>query len=476
MTTLAAHVRAPLGKGLHAAHLAAACAVLLAGSLATGWLAAEPTTVRYGMLAVGCAVALGVGVTAPRALLLALVLWLPVLGLLRRIVELNLSPASGDLLLLFAPFCLGALALIAAGQGAFRHPTALTKTVFVLGVLMVLGALNPLEQNARAGAAGLLLLLVPTLAFWVGRIFCDDALVRRILFITAGAAVAAALYGIAQTFAGFPRWDSHWIDTSGYASLQVGGAIRPFASFASAAEYGYFLAIAIVVWCAFGLRKRRILVALPVIALLAVALALESSRGVVVTLIVALGLMVAARAGLRLPAALGLVCLVLLTIVLGLRMVVSGSEGDGHRALLGHQLAGLAFPLDPEHSTARGHASLVATGIKSAFSDPVGIGDGAVTIAGRRYGSRVFHTEADPGNVAVALGLPGLVCYFVLVVVIARRVFGQASLRRDALSIAALGLVAVTSLQWLTGAQYAVAYLPWLMLGWLDRPQAMATE
>lgn len=43
-----------------------------------------------------------------------------------------------------------------------------------------------------------------------------------------------------------------------------------------------------------------------------------------------------------------------------------------------------------------------------------------------------------------------------------------AARRRDIVAMAALGVLCVTFLQWLNGAQYAVAPLPWLVLGWLD--------
>jgi hypothetical protein len=41
--------------------------------------------------------------------------------------------------------------------------------------------------------------------------------------------------------------------------------------------------------------------------------------------------------------------------------------------------------------------------------------------------------------------------------------------RRDFVSRVALGIIAVTFLQWTNGGLYAVAFLPWLMMGWLDR-------
>jgi hypothetical protein len=80
----------------------------------------------------------------------------------------------------------------------------------------------------------------------------------------------------------------------------------------------------------------------------------------------------------------------------------------------------------------------------------------------------------------VALGIPGLVAYLLVLVAGFGRTYGLASLRRDRLSLGALGILSITFLHWLNGAQYAIAPLPWLVLGWVDvcwrkehqRPQA----
>jgi hypothetical protein len=74
------------------------------------------------------------------------------------------------------------------------------------------------------------------------------------------------------------------------------------------------------------------------------------------------------------------------------------------------------------------------------------------------------------------MGLPGLIAYLVVLFAGMFRVYGIARLRRDDLALAALGVVTVTALQWLNGGQYAVAVLPWLVLGWADRPGAQTKE
>jgi O-antigen ligase len=68
----------------------------------------------------------------------------------------------------------------------------------------------------------------------------------------------------------------------------------------------------------------------------------------------------------------------------------------------------------------------------------------------------------------VALGIPGLIAYAVILVAGLRRMYRLARSRRDPLAVVALGIVVVTTLQWFNGGQYAVAFLPWLAFGWAD--------
>jgi hypothetical protein len=68
----------------------------------------------------------------------------------------------------------------------------------------------------------------------------------------------------------------------------------------------------------------------------------------------------------------------------------------------------------------------------------------------------------------VALGIPGLALYLVIAAVGLWRAYGLARKRRDFLSLALLGVVLVTSLQWFNGGQYAVAWIVWLAFGAVD--------
>jgi hypothetical protein len=172
-----------------------------------------------------------------------------------------------------------------------------------------------------------------------------------------------------------------------------------------------------------------------------------------------------------LPLSAGVGALLLVALVVGLRNYgPSTYSNDASGALLSHQVQGLSDPLNPQTSTAGVHFAMIRNGVKQAFSQPLGQGLGTVTIAGAKFGGLAKGTEADPSNVGVALGLPGLIAYVVVFLSGMLRVYRTARLRRDGLALAALGVLALTALQWLNGGQYAIAVLAWLVLGWVDRP------
>ena len=442
------------------------------GLLYVGRALVDPTRARLVIAGAVIAVLAGIGVRSPRALLYALVVWLAILGFVRRIAsELGPAPQS-DPVLLVEGAAVGILLIVATARGAFAKLTALAKAVLALSLLVVLGAVNPLGGSVFAGFASLYLILIPMLAFWVGRSICDDRTLTTTLGLVAFLAVAAGTYGLVQTFRGFPAWDAAWIGSGGYEALDVGGATRAFGPFSSASEYATFLGIGLIAWLAFGLRLVRLPVAVGALGLLATAIFFESSRGIIFTLVFAFALMLAARRRLPIAVSTALAVGALFAVPFVTRSVASSpsvTAADPASALAAHQIQGLSSPFSSQSSTLGGHFSLFADGLRSAIKNPVGLGIGTVTIAGSKYGAQTAGTEVDPSNAAVALGIPGLVAYLAVVGIAFFNAYSLASRRRDALAIAALGVLVITLLQWLNGGQYAVAFLVWLVLGWVDR-------
>jgi hypothetical protein len=430
--------------------------------------AASPTHTRAALTLAGIWLVAGLGWAAPEALLFVLVPWLFVLGSARRIVSLAFPAGHADPLLLIAPTAVAVLFLAAVAREGLSVRTTLAKAALVIALLAVLETVNPAQGGISTGAAGLLFLLVPIAGFWIGRVFCDDRTFARILALTAVVGVGEALYGLVQTFMGFPSWDAAWIRENGYSSLSVNGVTRAFGSFASASEHAAFLAISLIVAVAFGAKLGRAWIAVPLAALFAVALFYDSVRGVMFLVPVALVLMLAART--RRPLVLSLaVAAAAVLVVPKVVTHLAPSNGEASSALIEHQVAGLRHPLSGSSSTLTLHAELVWEGLQTAVRDPLGIGTGAVTIAGSKSGGEVLNTEADVSNAAVALGAAGVIAFVFLLCAGIRAAYALAAHRRDALALIALGILVVTFMQWLNGGQYAVALLVWLTLGWIDR-------
>jgi hypothetical protein len=437
----------------------------------------HPGLIRPALLVALLPVVLAIGLRAPSALIYGLAVWLVALGLVRRLFDTT-GPVShsglGDALLLVEPVVIVILTVIAAQRGAFWFRTRLANAVLVLTVLAAVEALNPLQGSLLVGIGGWLFVLVPILALWIGRAMVDDRLLRRFFVFIAVLSVGAVIYGLFQQYRGFPSWDQAWIASSGYNALHVGTAIRAFGTFASSAEYAAFLSIGVVI-CASGFTRRP---AIPVLVavggLLAFGVFYDSSRGILILTAAALAVMWAAHRGFRpVPALCAGIVGVLALIAFASHFSTQGSAPTtADSALVQHQLQGLGNPLNSRDSTLSAHFSEMITGLKSSITNPLGHGTGVVSIAASRYGGSALGTEVDPSNMGVALGLAGLISYLIVAALGLSTAYRVAAVRRNWWALAAIGVLVVTFLQWTNGGQYAVAWLPWLVLGWADRVAA----
>lgn len=443
-------------------------------SVESGGFVANPSFVRLAFAACLGALVVGLGLRAPKPVLYGMIVWLAALGLTRRLISHGFAgPGQMDPLLLVEPLMLVILLVVAADHGAFKLRTRLGTTITVFIGLLVLGALNPLQGSLFAGLSSLIF-FVPLAAFWIGRAMSDQTL-KRALLVYAVCAIPAALYGLLQISSGFPSWDQAWIDAQGYTALQVGSATRPFSSFSSAAEYATFLSLGIIIWMWLGRRALRP-VSLAALALLGISVFYQSSRGSVVAICAAVALVAGAKRGLPFFASVAVGVALLASIPAIAKHFEPSSYGSSNTAqLTQHEVQGLANPFDSKQSSATAHLSLLIGGVQSAFRNPLGSGISAVTIAGSKFGATASaSSETDPSNAAIALGLPGLIAYVVLLVLAIGNAYRLAQRTRDPLALTALGVLVVLVPQWLNGGQYAAAFVPWLVLGWVDARTARA--
>ena len=473
-------VRGGSGSGAHSwLRMGPAETVVLLGLLVAalfGALLAASVSLHILLALAVCPLVLAVVWMSPRSTIVGLAFWLIALGTVRRLLGSGNSSGLGDPLLLVGPAVLVLLLVVACGRGALRNRSPLANAIGLLSLLVLVEALNPLQGGLLVGLGGLLFVLVPMLAFWVGRSLLDDVTLRRLFRLIAVMSVLAAAYGLFQQFVGFPSWDQRWIASNGYVALKIGNDVtRAFSSFSSAQEYAAFLSVGLVVWVSTIRNVRRVLlpVQLAAIGLVGFALVLASVRTSLVLTAAALGAMAAARVRLRPGIALLAGALAILALGIGLSYLSSSAQtststtANPSGQLLQHDIAGITDPTG-SGSSLPGHLSETVAGIKSAFLQPIGYGTGSITLASHLDGLTNAGKENDVGNAGTALGLLGL---FVYVVVVARGMLGSyrlAARRRDTLALAALGLLVVMISQWLNGDLYSVAWLAWLILGWVD--------
>jgi hypothetical protein len=448
------------------------CAVAVT-AIVVGVLVTDPNLVQIAVLIAIATLAIALAAVSPGSLIVGLAGWLVGLGTLRRLFpSLGSSKFIADPLLLVGPIALVVLYMTAIGKKPHLNRSRSAQIVLILCLWVAVEALNPLQGGLTVGLGGLLLVLVPMLSFWIGRSVLDGGTLRRLLRFLGGLALAAAFYGLVQTTVGFPSWDNRWIASvqQSYMALSVNGVIRAFSSFASSQEYATFLGIGAVVWLAFGLRSSLLPVSIGCVIVIGWAILLDSSRGVLVLVVIAAGVMIAMRAGMPPVGTIigGLFAFGILSYVAS-HLATQGAVSGTNSLLLAHQFNGIANPLNSQDSTLTGHFSELVSGIKSAFTVPIGHGTGSITIAASKFGGNGGNTETDLSNAGAALGLPGLILYATVVVRGITSAYRVASRHPGPVPLAVMGILIVTLFQWLNGGLYSVIWLPWLCLGWLDQ-------
>ena len=285
----------------HEPHGTSAWALVILGALACLIVALASGT-HIGLVLIVLPIVIALTWQSPRMMLAVLPIWLVMLGLLRRLTPGGGNITfSGDPVLIIGPIIIVLLFLTAVGRGAFEFRTRLSAIVAAFCLLALVEVLNPGER-LLTGLGGLLFILVPMLAFWIGRALVDKVLALQLVRTVAVLSLFAAIYGLIQQFHGLPSWDQRWVSTQGYSALNLGSnVIRAFGSFSSAEEYAAFLSVGVVAWLALAGKQTRMFPPLHLAGTVTVGVALwyESERTAVFLTVLAIGVMVAAWLRLR---------------------------------------------------------------------------------------------------------------------------------------------------------------------------------
>jgi hypothetical protein len=399
----------------------------------------------------------------------AALVWLCLQELIRRLLIPLAGWSSNDPLLLVVPAVVVLYCLL---HGAFRRPwNGVTRMMVVMLGVLALESLSPAGSGLRANLVGALFVVIPLLWFFIGRSI-HPRLVDRVLRTLPWAALPVLAYGLWQLYVGLPPWDQAWVHAVGYAALDLGTHVRPFATFASSAEYEIFLLCAAVVSFGLAFRSRgpRAVLYLALGMVNWIGAFLDGSRTGIVLTVGAVGILWAYRRPGQRAVRLGLTAA---GVVAGYVLFIHGhhfhppSLSAGASAtdtVFAHQMQGLTHPLSKKDSTLSIHLNMMKSGFLSGFRHPLGLGVGAITLAGSRFGSGAANSEFDVTNMFVAGGLIGGFTYLVAwgsILLAALMPPQRPSLQRyllPALLLAAFG-------QWLNGGYYLVSALIWLVIG-----------
>jgi len=432
--------------------------------------------VRLAVTVTVVAFLVGTAMINIRLSILAVVVYLVLLGDIRRMLVPIAGWTGTDPLLLIGPVFVIILFAFALASKQLKFDTPLGKWGLALMAIMMLQILNPRQGGFAVGIAGVLFVMVPMLWFWVGRTFATKGLLETLLFkIVAPLSVIAALFGLYQVFVGYLPYQMAWYEVAGYlgiGSLETG--LAPISFFASGTEHGNFVAIGAVILFCVGIRNNSSTLIL--VPLLLIALFLTGSRGPVVRMLgMCVGLWAILGPTVKSWIPRGALALIVVAVGLAWSLTTATQSNIGPSNVqyaLDRQAAELARQDEGGHSSALVHLTLITHGYKSAITDPLGYGLGATSKAADKFsptGKPVYGTETDVGDSFFTMGLPGGVIYHIMIFLIIASGFRYWIRTRSTLALTILGVLGTTFLMWLGGGQYAVSPIVWICAGALDR-------
>lgn len=404
----------------------------------------------------------------PMATVGGMLAWLPILGLVRRLLIPVGGWSSYDPLLLFAP---AVVVLFCVEHPVFARPwNTVTRWAVIVTLACSVEAVSPMGAGLRANMVGALFIVVPLLWFFVGRVV-PEMTAESIIRVVPFAGLPLLAYSGVQVFFGLPIWDQAWVNLAGYAALSLGHFIRPFGTFASGAENEIFLLF--IAALSFGLALRTRGVGRWVYAVLCpvywAGAFLDGSRTGMVAEVLALGILwTYSGRRFRLLRVLMTVGLAAGGYIYLLHHTQSAltltTPGSLTGQIVSHQVQGLAHPFNTQDSTAPLHAQMLFSGFISGFHHPLGEGLGIITLAGTRFGGGAASSEVDLSNLFIAGGVVGGLGYLGLAWLVARGALRAAS--EGGLPAYVLpALLVVAGGQWLNGGYYFIAPLVWMMCG-----------
>ena len=421
--------------------------------------------------------------------LVAMVLFEPFRGLIRRAQYLLVDYASQDPIHLLTPIVtLFAFALLVRSRRLdIFHSTPLAAAVSFLGLIYLIEIFNPLQGSLLVGLGGALFMFVPLLWFYFGQ-SVNEEFITKILKLTVLLGLVTSFYGVYQMVSGYPAFEQYWVDnTDFYNSINVGHVRRALATFSSAEEWGRYTEFGAIAAFGFAAGAKRLAMRLGWLgcgAGLLGAVLLTGERTAVFGLMLGVAAFVLLGAT-SMPRALVRLGVLLLPVVLVMVFVSpptddemwSKGEHETVATLLSHTQRGTLKPTSEESFQIRlENWTYLLTSVVPYR--PLGAGIGAGSLSELRFDQRSNLPPIDSFILVVAIscGIPGALLFM--------WILGRATWLSLALAIRApsdhpnmisrrivaalMPALLLNSVFGLTFTLYSVAPLAWLLIGWIS--------
>lgn len=405
------------------------------------------------------------------ALRLAIV-WLVLLGLVRRLLIPFAGWSEKDPLLLVGPAFAFLIWWVGRQYAPRRKTDALTMFAIFFLFWTIAQVFNPLQGSLIDGALGSLFWIPPLLWFFAGKTF-DVGIHKKIMNILFWISIPVAIHGLYQTYVGLLPFELTWVGVSGFGEsiFYEGFKIRSFATLTSPQEYGQFLAFVNVMLFGSILAGEKFRIArIGLFGFLSWALFLQGSRSIFGLFIIAIVIMSVVwmrNMGARL-AMIGMV-VVAFFMLKQVEPPPVESGGSGASLVINHQLQGLLNPSD-EQGTGPLHFLMITEGFKKSIDHPLGLGTAPSTIITlKKAQSTAASTENDLSTIFVAFGVPAGILFIFFLVTIYSGAARRFKIHRSAYAIGVLGVFIAFFGQIWSGSAYCVSALIWMTIGAMSR-------
>ena len=409
-----------------------------------------------------------------RLSILGLFTLLTLLGDVRRLLIPLVGWSGADPILMVGPVFTVLLLGYAIIAKRISLRSTLSRLMLGFSAILVLQIFNPNQGELAVGVVGAILVLGPTLWFWIGQAFGSERFLKTFFFsVVVPLSVVALAMGFVQLAYGYLPYQLEWYRVAGYTALgDTESTLRPISIFPNITEYLLFVSIAVVALFA-ALLHRSSSTWLKQLALFLVpaglaALLLAGSRGPLVMTIIVMVFMWAVKgrsvaAWVPRLAIAGLLAVVGFVWSLDHVSTLGGSERI--QANLDRQVQ-----LIETGGTANIHANLAWMGIYHGLvEEPFGMGVGSITLAVDKFDGTGFNSEKDLTNMFIATGAFGGFVYLFLVGTVAFTAIRYWVRSRSMIALVIFGVLATTGLAWLVPGHYLITPLVWFVIGVLDR-------